>query len=283
MTEQYCILNGSLIPIEEARISPLNRAFMYGDSCFDTLKAEKGKFLHWDEHFSRLSEGLNYLGIQQFIEKAQLKELVINLLNKNELQDDSALVRIQGWRNGERGYGTQTQDGSYIIIAKLLNTDYKLVKLATSQVKALPEELISRKYKLGNAINFIIAANEAMQKNADDALLLTQNGFVAETTISNIFWLKNSTFYTPDESCDLLPGITRAIILKILNEKGCKVETGKYELEHLYDAEAVFCCNSVREMVEVQSIDDNQFKIRHPFISKLKLAFDEYKNSNLRG
>ncbi|MEX2364473.1 MAG: aminotransferase class IV, partial [Balneolaceae bacterium] len=75
MTESpSIILNGTLVSEIEAKVSPLNRGMMYGDGCFETLKSYRRKFLEWNLHFQRLSESLEYLGIENDFTNTGLKE-----------------------------------------------------------------------------------------------------------------------------------------------------------------------------------------------------------------
>ena len=132
--------------------------------------------------------------------------------------------------------------------------------------------------KLSNSINYIKAAQEAKKKGGDDALMLTIDKNISETTISNIFWIKGNQVFTPSLNCDLLPGVTRSILIELISQDSeLELVEGEFKLEEVYSAEAVFCTNSVMEMKSVSSVDDHSFEIGHLNFEKLKDDFKIYK------
>src|SRR5699024_4498907 len=93
--------------------------------------------------------------------------------------------------------------------------NFKPPILATVETKRISADALPSIYKFSNGINYIIAANEAAEKGADDALMQTINGKISETTIANIFWIKDEKIFTPSTACDLMPGITRNAVINL--------------------------------------------------------------------
>ena len=108
----YMILNGELIQESAAVISPINRGLMYGDGCFETLRSYSDKFLGWDDHAERLESGLAYLDINAPFSSSELKKQVNLLLRNNQLEYAEAMIRIQCWRDGGRGYASPFKKSS---------------------------------------------------------------------------------------------------------------------------------------------------------------------------
>ncbi|MFA5667827.1 MAG: aminotransferase class IV [Balneolaceae bacterium] len=284
MTNQskYVVFNGEFVEENTPIISTSSRGLMYGDGCFETLRSYRGKFLHFGDHFERLVLGLKYLGIEPTLKEEVLFHQLKALSQKNGLGEQDAAFRIQCVRRGDAGFGTTSVHSDYIITSRDLPTTGKDVLLKTVATRAIPEASLTRKVKLTNSINYIKAAQEASKLGGNDALMLTTKGFISETTIANIFWLKGDTVYTPSEKCDLLPGITRKIVLSlILNMNDIRVEEGEYKLKDLTDAEAAWGTNSLREIFPITSIDEINFKTSHPFIKRLQKEFEKYKTKNL--
>lgn len=220
------ILNGEFIAEKEASVSPLNRGMMYGDGCFETLRFYSGKLLHWHQHFDRLVNGLNYLGMKANFSSEELKKSIIRLAHLNQLSEKEAFIRIQCWREGGRGYKpTSTQINRMVQIAEISPQNNPLT-LAVADTRCIPNRALSRRYKLSNGLNYIKAAQEANASNMDDALMLTVDGKISETISANIFWIKENSVFTPSDKCDLLPGVTRSIVLKICEELGVQVKEG---------------------------------------------------------
>lgn len=269
------------------RLLPVDsRAVRYGDGCFETVRSYQGKFLHLDAHIERLAGGLRYLSIQPpfKLDENQLKEKIRTLLFKNDLSNKEAIARIQVWREGERGFRFSSEAAtSYCITVSPLPNISASITLATVSTRRIPSEALEPRFKLSNSINYIRAATEAAEQRVDDALMETINGYISETTIANIFWHNGETVFTPSVQCDILPGVTRRIIIKLLEDEfDIPVVEGEFALEALKEAEVAWICNSVREVVPVKSIDKHTFALPSPFIEDLKEAFESYKKRNLR-
>ena len=271
-------INGTLIPEEEASLPATSRAVSYGDGCFETFVSYKGKFLLFETHFARLQSGLKYLEMNLNLTKDQLKSEVQKLLEENELEDEDSVVRIQCYREGSSGYFDISNRSGFIISNRPIPERSESLNLKTVSIPTIPSIALERKVKLSNSINYIKAAQEAKKKGGDDALMLTIDKNISETTISNIFWIKGNQVFTPSLNCDLLPGVTRSILIELISQDSeLELVEGEFKLEEVYSAEAVFCTNSVMEMKSVSSVDDHSFEIGHLNFEKLKDDFKVYK------
>ncbi len=279
----YILYNGQILPESEVTIFPVNRGMMYGDGCFDTLTGYQGRFLHLEEHFDRLKQGAGYLGMDVDFDLASFRSKLQELLSANSMEHEDAVLRVQCWREGGRGYYTDSRKAAWLTTCSARQENAEPLRLATASVRAIPPEALARKYKLSNGLNYIQAAREARSLGADDALMLTVNGVVSETSVANIFWVKDSTVYTPSEECDLLPGITRKILIGLIREmKDTQLEEGRFTPDAVLRADAVWCSNSVREILAVQSLDEQRFDPDHACIRELRSHFKAYKSQNLR-
>ncbi|SMO75934.1 aminotransferase class IV [Gracilimonas mengyeensis] len=276
------ILNGELIAESEAKVSPLNRGMMYGDGCFETLRAYAGQFLRWEAHYARLEAGMNYLGMNLPFDSAGLKSKISELLRENQLFVSDAMVRLQCWREGGRGYAPDSRQSSWMVQVSEANKMYPPSKLITAKTRCIPSEALERRYKLSNGLNYIKATQEAQQVEADDALMLTMQDKISETTSANIFWVKDGTLFTPDVSCDLLPGVTRKMVLDVAEKLGIPLETGAFGLMSVQNAEAMFCTNSLVEIREVSSLDGIEFTPQHMMVKEIKAGFEQLKEEELQ-
>ncbi len=275
--------NGAILPEQEVLLSPLNRGMMYGDGCFETLKSYAGRFLDFNAHYLRLQKAHTYLGIDFKFSKSELLQTIAVLLKVNNLENDEAIIRFQSWRIGTRGYKTKSEQSDWIIsIYEIKNKSYNPLHLITAKTRVIPSKALSRSVKLSNGLNYIIAAREAEQQRVDDALMLTIDEYVSETTISNIFWGKENIFFTPSIESELLPGITRKLILKIIEKNNFTVEEGLYHIDDIKKAEFAFTTNSISEIRAIQSLDQTQFDINHPQLIRLKSLFEALKKERLK-
>ncbi len=276
---QFGFINGEFKQVESAAISVTNRGLMYGDGCFETFCAYQGQFFKLSEHLQRLKAGLDYLNID-YPEKltfGKIQPVLQQLLQRNNLMQTDAIIRVQVWRTGSRGYTTDSRHSGFAVIASAHPQKKKSYHLCTVPTRRIPSAALPAKYKFTNGLNYIIAAREAHNKGADDALMQTMDNVLSETTVANIFWLTDDQVFTPSEECDVLAGITRDEIIRCLTKRmNRRVETGRYQLDEIIKADAVWICNSVKEVAPVKQIDNTYFNISNPFLNKLQAAFQSH-------
>lgn len=281
-----CIVDGNLIPADKPILPAVSRGLMYGDGVFETFRTYSGKTLFLKEHLDRLNLGCELLDIPlpNELQGASFKKQIHDLLSANHLLNESVIVRLQVWRDGKRGYQPDPQaEAHFMITASACPQKFAFPKLASVETRRIPSEALPAHVKLTNGINYILAAREASQKKADDALMQTTDGWISETTIANVFWLKDNTIFTPSTDCDLIPGITRGIILKIIDsEPNWKLKEGRFGLDQLWDAAAVWICNSVREILPVEQVDDHAFNTDNELLKELCNRFTDLRDSNLK-
>ena len=279
----FVTFNGELLTPQELRVSPDNRGIMYGDGCFETFRSYKGKFLHLEKHFGRLTSGLSFLGIETEFGLQEFQHSIEELIEANEAQNEDALIRVQTWRKGGRGYSTEIKEANWLTVLMPISETDAPISIATVNTRAIPNKALPRQYKFSNGLNYIWASKEASEAGADDALMLTIDETVSECTVANVFWVKGDTVFTPSESCDLLPGITRGILMDLISESSnLNMESGTFSLEDISSAEAIFCTNSVRGIRRVSQLDGKAFDTEHPVTDQLSELFELYKHQHLK-
>lgn len=282
----WIVIDGKITAAKEPVAPATSRGLMYGDGAFETFRVYEARTFLLKEHLQRLKEALKVLGISfpSKLNSRFIRDSVYQLLEKKDLINAKAIVRLQVWRDGKRGYGPDANASSHFAIIISESPDsFEPPALATVEKKRIPAEALPSSYKFTNGINYILAAREAAQKDADDALMETIEGYISETTIANIFWIKENRVFTPSVKCDLVPGITRRIIIKLIDQvKTLQIEVGKYPLRHLLNADGVWITNSVREVLPVAAINETSFTDYHEGIEQLQQNFIGFRNSKLK-
>ena len=280
---EFVAYNGQILPGSAVSVFPENRGMMYGDGCFETFRSYKGKFLFLEKHFNRMVSGLEYLGMGTPFNADDFRSLILELIKANGLQESDAIIRVQAWREGERGFLSESNQANWLTTCSAISDPgLHFTKLASVKTTAIPESSLTRKYKFSNSLNYIQAAREADALGGNDALMLTITGYVSETTIANIFWMKGAVVYTPSVECDLLPGITREFVIDLIHRTGgISVEEGQFTLSDLMEAEAFFCTNSIREIIPGSAIDTRMFDLSPGLMRRIKVLFEEEKQRQL--
>jgi len=243
---EYYISSGKITSCNQG-ISINNRAFRYGDGLFETMYYSNGRIINIEKHHLRLNKGLNLLRINcNKLNTSFILSKVKKLLAANEIEG-AARIRMQVFRKDGGFYRPENNDCDYIIETfPLENEKYKLnpkgLKIGIAKTIKKNKNQFSQ-LKSTAKPEMVICAIEAEENKWDDAILLNDEGYIVESSSSNIFIYKNNVLYTPHINDGLLNGIMRQTIIEI-----CKryevIETHLTEFDIL-SADEVFLTNAI--------------------------------------
>ncbi len=255
----YAYINGKFVPEEEARVSVLDRGFLYGDGLFETMRAYHRRAFRIDDHLERLYRSCRELKIPLKMERKELKGAIGELLEKNDLTE--AYLRLtltRGLHTGSLGFDTCSSP-TLVITSRELNPyppSYyqKGIRAIIASIRQNSFSPLSG-YKSLSYLAYLLAREEARTQGASEAILLNSKAEVTEGATSNIFLILNGKVSTPPEHAPLLPGITRKAVIEILPRLDLNCKICSILEQSLEDAEEVFITNSLMEVMPVTSID----------------------------
>ena len=281
---QYHV-NGELLDAESATVGVTDRGFQYGDAAFETLRAYGGTLFEWDAHYDRLQNTMSTLGMGEAIPE-DLRERVEETLEANDLAD--AYVRMSITRGVQPGALTPQPevDPTVVVIVKELPragvegrprwdgpATVELVDTRRNAPAAIPPDLKTHNYL--NGILARLALRDADgHVEADDAILLDTEGYVAEGTTANVFFVDDGVLHTPSLEGPILAGVTRGKVLELADELDIPVETGRYTPDRLVAADELFLSNTTGEVWPIGQFDGQAFETG-PVTRELMAAYDE--------
>jgi len=259
--EQLIYIDGELVPRSEARISVLDHGLLYGDGVFEGIRCYNGVVFKLREHIDRLYRSAKVIKLDIPLTKEEMIKAVIETLKANGLRD--AYIRLIVTRGvGDLGLDPRKcGKPSVIIIAEKMEpilgkmAREKGAKLIISSVRRDPVYATSHEVKSLNYLNSILAKLEAINANADDAVMLDSRGFVSEASAANLFIVKNSSLITPPVTAGILPGITRAFVMELAKSLGINVYERDITPVELLTADEVFLTGTGAEIVPVTMIN----------------------------
>lgn len=272
------------MPESEATVPVFDRCFRYGDGLFETLRVYGGVPFGFELHLERLKRGAEFLRIRMPYLPSQLKELAMELIHKNSLPE--AVLRIQLSRGvGRRGYTPSSEENPFLVMTidslpVIVKSDDLSYRLITSPLRLPLRDPLSA-FKTCNKLVHILAAAEAHEQNAQDALFLNASGDVVETTCANIFWIKDHVISTPPLSSGALPGVTRALIMGLCSKLGVDHRECNAAPDDLLRADGVFLTQSVREIIKVTQLDESPLP-SSPLLESMLHAYQELRCQGLR-
>jgi branched-chain amino acid aminotransferase len=253
---------GAYVHERDARVSVLDRGFLFGDSVYETLRAHHGRILFWKDHSARLSHSAQALGIPIGSVEPDPLEILRELLRRNGLED--ARMRIIVTRGVGAGYEFEGLTPTWVVTCEPFEppsedtyaqgVDVVIVGITRHAVASLNPEI-----KSSNLLNNILARREAMAAGAVEGLLLNPEGFVAEGAHSNVFWVAgDGAVCTPALSVGILPGITRMKLIERARAEGLSVREVHARRGELEGAKEIFLTSTSWEALSVARLDGRQ-------------------------
>lgn len=268
-------VNGRFTRSEAARISIHDRGFLYGDGVFETILIQDGQPVFWRAHLARLREGAARLKLPLDGTQDGLGAIGSELIRRNCVR--AGVLRIAVSRGpGPRGYSPRAAGPpTWVLTAVPFHPGQgptrRAVRLMTSSVR-LDARQPWNAVKSANRLLQIMARAEADAAGADEALLLTQEGWVAEASAANLFWIEGSRLCTPALTCGVLPGITRQAVIEMAPQLGFRVHECRARRGRLLGADAVFLTSSLMGIRRVASLD-GVLLVRSAAIRRFQVAW----------
>ena len=267
----YAFFNGKLIKKDKIRISINDPGFLYGDGIFETIRAYNGFIFKLDEHLQRLFSSSRILRHNIDFDKNYLVEALDKLVARNKLKKCNAYIKIiitRGNYKDRLKFDYSSKSNLIIIASKLIpypDEYYKNgIKVISSSIRrnALGNDLY--RYKLINYFENIFAKNEAYFQGAQEAIFLTKDRIILEGSISNVFFVKKEVIHTPPITQNILPGITRDIVIDLCNKNNLKVSQRNIHYHDIIVADEIFLTSSIMEIMPVREFDKYKIGERIP-------------------
>lgn len=261
----YFNYNGKIYPEGSPVVGADNRGLRYGDGLFETMKMKNGKIIFEDEHFARLWKGLNVLhfDIPKHFSAGKLQEEIVLLATKNS-HAPAARIRLSVFRGDGGLYDAKNHVPNFIIQSWLLpegNGEWNsngLVMGIYEDAKKSCDILSNLKHN--NYLPYVMAALAAKKEKWNDAILLNTYGRICDSTIANIFIIKDTAIFTPSLSEGCVAGVMRKSIIRHLLNTGYELAEKEISVEALLNADEVFLTNSIYNVRWVQRIGDTTYR-----------------------
>ncbi|MCL5423539.1 MAG: branched-chain amino acid transaminase [Candidatus Marsarchaeota archaeon] len=256
--------NGRILGYKNANVSILTHSLQYGSGIFEGIRAYEAKdgtaVFRLDEHISRFLNSAKIYRMNLGYSHKEIKHAIINVIKKNNLKscyirpyafydDDKIGLAIENKKIST--YIAAVEFGAYFGDSKTKGINCKVSSWHRINSKILP---IKAKAS-GNYLNSIIASSEAKTMGFDEAILISDSGYVAEGPGENIFLVKDGRLITPNEGSDILLGITRNTIIEIAEDMGFIVEQRFVRRDELYTADELFFTGTAAEITPILSVD----------------------------
>ncbi|HAJ95492.1 MAG TPA: branched-chain amino acid aminotransferase [Actinobacteria bacterium] len=275
---EYIYIDGRFYRAGKARISVKDRGFLYGDGVFETMRSYSGSVLMLSSHLNRLFHSLKVLKFYPAFSRSCIEDAVLKTLVKNRLTRKDAYIKIMVTRGDHSGvlhFNSGSRPRVIIIAKKLISYNGAIysegVDIISSSIMRHASGDQTHKHKLMSYFDNLYEKDRAHSQGAFESIFLTRDKLILEGSTTNIFMVKHSRVYTPALTQNILPGITRRVVLDLCRGNHICVWEKKLHYRDLINADEVFLTNSIAEVIPVRKIDAYRLGSRVPGKTTAKL------------
>ncbi len=249
-------LDGEYLPLERARVSVLDRGFLFGDGVYEVIPAYGGHPFRLREHLQRLDRSLRAIRMEPPLEHRQWEEIFQRLLAQGGDTDQQLYLQVTRGSYDKRLHAipAEVHPTLFVMASPLTPRDPELVERGMSVITLEDLRWQRCDIKAITLLANILAQQEAREAGAQEAILV-RDGLATEGTASNFFLVKEGLILTPPKSAHLLPGITRDLVLELAREAGLPCREREIPVEELAEADELWVTSSTKEVMPVTRLD----------------------------
>ena len=281
---QYVWLDNKMVKAEDAKVPIMTHSLEYGSGIFEGIRAYETDngvaVFRLNEHVRRFMNSMKIHAMNCGYTERQIKEAILDVIRKDGV--GACYIRPFAFYNDDNiGLSTSGKKVSVFVAARPFGKYFAKqtgIRCKVSSWNRINSSILPVEAKAsGNYINSIIASMEAKRMGFDEAILLSQNGYVAEGPGENIFLVRDNVLLTPDKGSDILRGITRDSLIKLAESMGIEVQERQVHREELYTADELFFSGTAAELTSITEVDGIKVGsgVVGPITKMLAQAFDD--------
>jgi len=251
MQDKKIYLNGDYLPLSEAKVSVLDRGFLFGDSIYEVIPVYSGNLFCFEEHLQRLNTGLKAVRIGVTYTKDELLEIFQPLM----VEGDAQYIYLQI----TRGVADKRDHGFPLSCTPTVFAMCNPIASFECEQGVQAVTLDDVRWQLCNIKATTLLANVLLRQRAIDEgsaeAILIKDGYATEGAASNVFVVIDGVLITPPNSHEILPGITRDVIINLAKANNISIEEDVISLDALQQASEIWLTSSTREILPVTILD----------------------------
>ncbi len=278
-------LNGSFIPIEDARISVLDRGFIFGDGVYEVVPVYSRRPFRLTEHLRRLQDSLEGIRLKNPHSDVAWRGLLEQIIASNEGDDQYLYLHItRGVAPREHSFPEDVMPTVFIMSTPLLAPPKELLAAGVSAITANDNRWLRCDIKATSLLPNVLLRQMAADEDAVETLLLRE-GFLTEGSASNIFVVKNEMLLAPPKSYLMLPGITYDVVLELAVAHDIPHEIREVSEYEIRTAQELLLTSSTKEIMPITRLDGKLVGSGKPgtIFTQLYQLYQNYKATVMQG
>lgn len=253
-------LDGEYLPMEEAKISPMDRGFLFGDGIYEVVPSYASRMVGFKPHIARMQDGMAAIDIKLDWHEDRWRDVCEQLIERNGCGNLGIYLHVSRGADTKRYHaypeGVEPTIFAFVfdippspVADKATATHYSVTTTPDLRWKRCN---IKSTALLGNVMHF----NQGYQGGNNETILYNSDGELTEASACNVYVVKDGKIVTPETDHQILPGITRLLLLKILQADGnLHIAEGPVTLDELHNADEVWISSSTKEIAPVVTLD----------------------------
>lgn len=278
-------LNGAFLPIEEAKISPLDRGFIFGDGVYEVIPYYAGRGLRAVEHLQRLQRSLDELDIANPYPIEKWLSLIGTLIERNGGGDIAVYIQVtRGVAKRDFPPPKGLEQTVFLMANKLATPRPELYENGIACVSLDDSRWLRCHVKATALLGAVLLKHEGNQAGADEVVLF-RDGYLTESSASNIAAVKNGVILCPPLDNLILPGITYELMIELARKNNMPLEVRRVHRREVKKADELWIMSSTKEVVPIVKLDDKP--VGHgehagrpgPVFKRMRALFNDYKRN----
>ena len=265
-----CFLNEKFLDIQDAKISPLDRGFLFGDAIYEVIIAVNKKPFEIDAHLTRLKKNISSLKYS-LSDQFDLEEIILEVISRNKFFNQVIYVQISRGTDTVRDHIPSNDLTPTIFVSSHeLKTEFSP---SSGEKAILLEDFRWRKsqIKATSLLANVIYRSKAKHQEVFETILF-ENGFITEGAVSNVFCCIDNKIVTPPLTENILPGVTRKVILEIIQDTSLECEEKKIPIDSLLSAEEIWVTNSTKGIIPIIELNGKKIGLGLPGEKYLEIS-----------
>jgi len=254
--DSIAYLNGEFLPLSKARISPLDRGFIYGDGVYEVIPVYGRRVFRWEDHLRRLDHSLDGIRLPNPYTHAQWTQIIRELVQRGAHEDQSLYLQVtRGVAKRDHAFPKGVPATVFLMTNALSVPTQEAVDAGVAAISLPDNRWLRCNLKTTSLLPNVLLRQLAIDAGAVEAVLL-RDGLLTEGAASNIFLVKDGVLLVPPKSHLTLPGITYDVVLELAQKDGMRYEIREVSEAELRSAQELWLSSSTREVLAITRLDD---------------------------
>jgi len=277
-------LNGKLVPIEEAKVSVLDRGFIFGDGVYELVPVYSRVAFRLDEHLARLERSLGEARIRNPYTRAQWRELVYQLIDAQAFEDQGVYFQVtRGVAKRDHAFPAQTEPTVFMMANPLVAPPQAAVEAGAPAVSAADNRWQRCDIKSISLIGNVLLRQISAEAGAAETILF-RDGKLTEASASNVFIVRRGVIVSPPKSNLILPGLTYDVVSELAQANKLPLEFREVSEAEVRAADEIWVTSSSKEVLAIVSLDGRRIGEGRPgpVFRRMYELYQDFKQKVMR-